>query len=130
MLSHTITRVVAIVALATVVSALTGGRAQAGCGDYITIRNSGSAGMTGHGDFKLADSPKPCRGPHCSAHRLPDSPPMVPPVTVIVSASDLALGTLLNFESDSHRERRVPQSSDRSPIHRPSLPFHPPRIAL
>jgi hypothetical protein len=130
---HNPIRVLAIVAIATMANALTGGQAQAGCGDYITIRNSDSAsqsGMAGHTDFKPATSPKPCRGPHCSAHPSPVSPPMVPPVTVTAHASDLALGSLLDFDSDSHRSRHIPQTSDCDPIHRPSLPFHPPRIAL
>jgi hypothetical protein len=129
---HSSIHVVALVAIAIVINAWTGERAHAGCGDYLIIRPSGSAdlsGMASHVNNKPADSPKPCRGPHCSAHRLPESPPMTPPISVATTASDLALASLWDFISDSHLSRRNPQSSNGDPIHRPTIPFHPPRIA-
>ena len=122
-------RILPIIALVAIASAWTG-KAQAGCGDYITIRNSATAGMTGHGDRKPADSPQPCRGPHCSAHQRPVSPPMVPPATVMVTSSDLAIHSLSHDAADCRRSRLIPPASAHGPIHRPSLPFHPPRIAL
>jgi hypothetical protein len=123
-------RIAALVAIAILINVWTGGQTHAGCGDYVTIRTTGSAGMTGHSKLNPAETPQPCRGPHCKAQRLPESPPMVPPATVIAPASDLALGAVIDVDTDRQRIHRLPDSSDQSPVHRPSVPFHPPRFTF
>jgi hypothetical protein len=121
--------------LAAVAAALLAGeifspaKAQAGCGDYVTVGSEHS----NHPQTKPEESPcqrqresgqKPCHGPRCGSEPIPDpAPPSTPPVRVqdfafLVQGALAGAGESIPFWAGSDHHSR---------IHRTFHIYHPPR---
>ena len=120
-------------ALATAVLVAAGvsfapGRANAGCGDYVTVAGQPAyhhAMPTPPTDDAKPDPMRgPCRGPHCS---LSDSTPIpfAPTTVAQPGPTDAILATATPTESQ--RRGRVHSPSVHVPVRPASAIFHPPR---
>jgi hypothetical protein len=119
----TLTTAIAVVAL--VLS--TNGRANASCGDYVTI--GGKKQMMPHdSDAKhLPAAPKsPCHGPNCS--RAPILPPAAAAPVAPIGIDDSLQAVLLQGNIDVPRSEWRSTEPEARPFHIVGSIFHPPRV--
>lgn len=102
------------------------GRAEAACGDYVSILNDQSASHT-MPDPMAGHLPKtPCHGPSCSER--PSLPAAPVPAPVSAPSDTKACVVLLAGHANDTGERLVPCLTDESPVHLSVSIFHPPRV--
>lgn len=112
-----------------IVAALFGSsnRADAGCGDYLTILNADGQPLTHHTQSDSSTPRPPCHGPNCSAPHAPPPTPISVPIELTARAKEWAAGVaLVTTDSNSFTRLALESDSDK-PISRKSEPFHPPR---
>ena len=102
------------------------GRAEAGCGDYVTILNDQSASHSMPDPMAGHLPKKPCHGPSCS--EKPSLPAAPTPAPVSSSSDTKACVVLVREHANDTGERLIPYSTDESPVHQSTSIFHPPRV--
>lgn len=95
------------------------GRAEASCGDYVTIDGQ----LVTHEPAPLGE---PCQGPNCSAREAPTPAPFAPPTTSNPPPKDRPADLAATADPTPGFERVGEPPAGRA-IHRAYLPFHPPR---
>jgi len=107
------------------------GRADAGCGDYVTILN-GPAGSAHHpmpdADHPAAPANAPCHGPNCSGAPARDNPPLAPVTPVGPQGKELAHSIGLVNVAGAQRPAFDRDLTSPRPVRRASSVFHPPRV--
>ncbi len=98
-----------------------GGRAEAGCGDYVVIDGQPVAG---HDAGRVPG--EPCHGPNCSLRECPPQAPLVPPTNPSPAPKDRSASVIIAADPSPGFDEPVALAS-RHPVRRPSDTFHPPR---
>jgi hypothetical protein len=102
-------------------------RADAGCGDYLTIVTADGKAVAHHTQTDSSTPQPPCHGPNCSARNAPPPTPISVPIELTSRAKEWAAAVVLvSTDGDSFAQHVLDPDSDQ-PISRKSEPFHPPR---
>ncbi len=99
------------------------GRAEAGCGDYLSIDGRPAADHAGDADRPPGE---PCHGPNCSARECPPPAPLVPPITPNPLPKDRPAADAAVADPAPGFDFPAEPPAGR-PVRRSSQPFHPPR---
>jgi hypothetical protein len=112
-----------VTALLLTAFALSGGQAQAGCGDYHVVLPPAVDGHQAQAPVK-----PPCHGPNCSAQRE-EREPLLPPTPSTTTQTEQWARLHADLDTPPLPEWRSPvaSSADLS-VHRPLDIFHPPRL--
>jgi hypothetical protein len=121
-------RLAAVAVLTAAGVAAAPGRADAGCGDYVTV----AADTPDH----RADAPDgsnplaPCRSPGCSSRPTPPDVPLTAPTTAPTGPDQWADALGRTGDHAPHPAAgRTPPADPGRPVHFPRPIFHPPRPA-
>lgn len=114
--------------LLVAVACLSPGRAEAGCGDHVTILNApANPDHVRPGTPETPAPAPPCEGPNCSGNPSRDLPPLAPVTVAGPQVKEVVHNLALVGAPDGLRPPFNRDLTSPRPISRASSVFHPPR---